>query len=129
MPKNNINLNKINSAIARAFDETIDALSDAYDDAMTDETWEWDGITYRKNGEVVGSPRNIIDTEELIDSKLISRNNSNAKFEWTADHAAIVHDGATLKNGTELPAQPWTKLARERFDASAFMQRKLNRNL
>lgn len=126
---NNINLNKINSAIQRAVDETIDALSDAYDDAMIDDVWEWDGITHRRNGETVGSPRNILDTEELINSKIIVRSGNNAKIEWTADYAAIVHDGATLINGTELAARPWTKLAAERFNASEFMQRKLNRNL
>lgn len=126
---NNIDFSKINSAIQRAVDETIDALSDAYDDAMIDDVWEWDGITHRRNGEIVGSPRNILDTEELINSKTISRNGSNAKFEWNADHAVIVHDGATLRNGTELPARPWTKLAAERFNASDFMQTKLNRQL
>lgn len=129
MQKNKIDFNKINSAIRRATDETIDALSDAYDDAMTDEVWQWDGITHRKNGEVVGSPRNILDTEELINSKTIVRNGNNARIEWTADHAAIAHDGATLRNGTELAARPWTKLAAERFNASEFMQKKLNKNL
>ena len=129
MPKNKIDFNRINNAIRKACDETIDALSDAYDDAMTDEVWQWDGITHRRNGDVVGSPRDIVDTQELIDSKMIVRNGDNARIEWTADYAAIVHDGATLTNGTDLPARPWTKLAAQRFNASAFMQKKLNRNL
>jgi hypothetical protein len=127
--KNKIDFNKINNAINRSVHETVDALSDAYDDAMTDKVWAWDGITHRKNGEVVGSPRNILDTEELINSKIIVRSGNNAKIEWTADHSTIVHDGATLRNGTELAARPWTKLAAERFNASEFMQKKLNRNL
>jgi hypothetical protein len=127
--KNKIDFNKIDSAIKRATDETIDALSDAYDDAMTDEVWQWEGVTHRRNGEIVGSPRNILDTEELIDSKIIIRSGNNARFEWTSDHAATVHDGAMLRSGTELPGRPWTKLAAERFNASEFMQKKLNRNL
>jgi P2-related tail formation protein len=126
---NKININKINQAIRKATDETVEALSDAYDDAITDEVWEWDGITHRRNGEVVGSPRNILDTEELIDSKVIVRRGDNAKIEWTAPHAAIVHDGATLKSGGEIQARPWTKLAHQRFNATEFMQLRLNRGL
>lgn len=129
MSKAKIDFNKINNAIRRATDQTIDALSDAYDDAMTDEVWAWDGITHRRNGEVVGSPRNILDTEELINSKVIVRSGNNARIEWTADHATIVHDGATLRNGTELAARPWTKLAAQRFNASEFMKRKINKSL
>jgi hypothetical protein len=115
----NIDIDKINKIITSAFDETIEALSEAYDDA----------ITHRKNGEVVGTPRNIIDTEELIDSKIIIRQGNSAFFEWEAEHAAIVHDGATLQTGSDIPARPWTELAAERFDASEFMSKKLNKSL
>jgi hypothetical protein len=44
-----------------------------------------------------------------------------ATFSWGVRYAAIVHNGATLKNGTVIPARPWTTVALETFDvAKAF---------
>jgi hypothetical protein len=37
--------------------------------SMADEKWNWPTITQRKNGEAVGSPRSIIDTQELYNSQ------------------------------------------------------------
>ena len=34
-------------------------------------------------------------------------NKPTAVFENTAEYASIVHDGATLRSGTELPSRPW----------------------
>lgn len=31
-----------------------------------------------------------------------------AVFTWATEYAAIVHEGVKLKNGTEIPARPWT---------------------
>ena len=41
-----------------------------------------------------------------------------ATLTWSADHAAIVHEGATLQNGTELPARPWVDESVQRFNAT-----------
>ena len=41
----------------------------AMDDAMNDERWSWPRLTYRQNGDVAGSPRDIVDTGELRDSR------------------------------------------------------------
>jgi hypothetical protein len=48
-------------------------------------------------------------------------------YEWGADHAALAHEGATLTNGTELPARRWTEAALidfgfERRFAAAYQQ-------
>lgn len=40
-----------------------------------------------------------------------------ATLRWSAEHAAIAHEGATLRNGTELPARPWVDHTRREFDA------------
>jgi hypothetical protein len=40
-----------------------------------------------------------------------------ATLTWSADHAALVHEGATLKNGTELPARPWVDETVQQFNA------------
>ncbi|WP_238360572.1 hypothetical protein [Iningainema tapete] len=60
---------------------------------------------------------------------MISRSANSAQYEWESDHAAIVHDGATTKSGTELPARPWTELGLKECNAAEIMQRKLNQIL
>jgi hypothetical protein len=124
-----IDLSKINSAINRAFDVAVEAQKDAFQDAIASDIWEWERKTVRRNGETVGSPRDSVDTGELYDSLVISRNANAAEYTWDADHAAIVHDGATTKNGTDLPARPWTKVGIEECDAAEIMQRQLNKLL
>lgn len=39
-----------------------------------------------------------------------------ATFFWSTPYVVYVHEGATLRNGTELPARPWTTIARQEFD-------------
>lgn len=129
MSKINIDLNKLNSAINKAFDVVVEAQAEAFQNAIAADIWEWPRETVRSNGETVGSPRDRVDSEELIDSLVISRSANAADYTWESDHAAIVHDGATLQNGTELPGTPWTKVGLEECDAAGIMQRQLNKLL
>lgn len=129
MPNINIDSNKLNSIINKAFDFSVDALADSFQNAIASDIWEWPRETLRNNGDLVGSPRNILDEEELYNSLVIARSANAAEYTWESDHAAIVHDGATTKNGTELPARPWTKIGLKECDAAGIMQRELNRNL
>jgi len=43
-------------------------------------------------------------------------NPSTAVYEWSVDYAAVVHNGATLRNGGKIPARPWTVRARQEMD-------------
>lgn len=38
-----------------------------------------------------------------------------ALYSWNVRYAAVRHNGATLKNGTVMPAAPWTERAVEAF--------------
>lgn len=129
MSKINIDQSKLNSIINRAFDVTVEAQGEAFQNAIASDHWEWPRETLRQNGDLVKSPRDIYDTGELYDSLVISRTASAAEYTWEADYAAIIHDGATTKNGTELPARPWTKLGLEECDAAGIMQQQLNKLL
>jgi hypothetical protein len=124
-----IDLSKINSAINRAFDVAVEAQEDAFQDAIASDIWEWERATKRRSGETVSSPRDSVDTGELYDSLVISRNANAVEYRWEADHASIVHDGATTKNGTDLPPRPWTKVGIEECDVAAIMQQQLNKLL
>ncbi|MFM5926427.1 MAG: hypothetical protein ACKO9U_07425 [Dolichospermum sp.] len=41
-----------------------------------------------------------------------------ATFKWSSEHAAIVHEGVTLRNGTELPARPWVDETVQQFNTT-----------
>ena len=37
--------------------------------SIQDEKWKWDRVTYRRNGDMVDSPRDIVDTSDLLNSQ------------------------------------------------------------
>jgi hypothetical protein len=39
-----------------------------------------------------------------------------ATYKWSTPYVVFVHEGVTLRNGTQLPARPWTDVARNEFD-------------
>lgn len=49
-----------------AFMGACESLLDAVKDQIRSETWQWDRPTMRSDGTVVDSPRDIIDTGELL---------------------------------------------------------------
>ena len=102
----------------RTFELAMDWAEANFDQQMADEKWQWtEKKTRRKNGQVVGSPRDIIDTGMLLQSKQrITVNNSITEFVWDDEKAELVHDGAVLKNGTRYPARPWTEPTLEEID-------------
>ncbi|MEH2201217.1 hypothetical protein [Nostoc sp.] len=129
MSKINIDTSRLNRAIQLSFDVVVETLADSFSSAILDDSWEWPRTTIRQNSDVVSSPRDIYDTGELYNSLVISRSANAAEYTWESDHAAIVHDGATTKNGTELPARPWTKIGLEECNAAEIMQQQLNKYL
>ncbi|MFN6572409.1 hypothetical protein [Dendronalium sp. ChiSLP03b] len=129
MSKININKSKLDSIINKAFDVVVEAQGEAFQNAIASDIWDWPRETVRSNGETVGSPRDRVDSEELIDSLVVSRTANAAEYEWEAPHATAVHDGATLQDGTELPGTPWTEVGLQECDAAGIMQRQLNKLL
>lgn len=129
MSKIKLDLSKLNFIVNQAFDVTVEVQGEAFQEAIADDIWDWPRQTVRSNGETVGSPRDRVDEADLYDSLIISRSANAAEYTWDSDHAAIVHDGATLPSGTDLPGTPWTKVGLENCDAADVMQRELNRRL
>jgi hypothetical protein len=113
-----------NEAAARA---VFAELAGRFQDAIRKPVWKWNpvyaegskgtGITIRSNGDAVGSPRNILDQETLAKSQQAPQiTGMRAVFRWTAGrkkdgggYVTAVHEGARLRNGTLLPARPWTR--------------------
>lgn len=104
---------KLRGISQRTFKGAMDWADNDFDQQISSEQWGWkgpEGVTRRKNGQVVTEPRDIIDTSTLLNSKRREDVNSSvSEFEWTALHAGGVHDGQRLRSGGSNPARPWTE--------------------
>jgi hypothetical protein len=102
----------------RTFERAMDWADNNFDQQMASEEWRWnENQTRRKNGQLVGSPRDIIDTGDLLQSKeRVQVNRSTVDFIWKDDVAELVHDGGTTKNGGAYPARPWTEPVLDEID-------------
>jgi hypothetical protein len=95
-----------NEAAARA---VFAELAGRFQDALRKQAYDWPRDTERSNGQVVGSPRNIIDSGALAQQQQAPDiRGMTAVYRNTSPYAVAVHEGATLSNGTILPARPWT---------------------
>lgn len=105
----------------RTFERSMDWADKDFDQQMASNKWPlteaWPNTTRRKNGEVVDSPRDIIDTGALLQSKRRDPISSSiTEFIWEDDVAEGVHDGMVTKRGKRLPARPWTEPTLEEID-------------
>lgn len=81
-----------------------------FDAEMINAKWQWSGTTVRRNGSTVTSPRNLVDTGELIDSYYRRKEGSSRYVHgWAARHALPNHEGAQLRNGGIIYPRPWTE--------------------
>ena len=124
-----IDTRKIDTVINKAFDITVERVSQSLDNAITDDTYEYPRATKRRNKTVVTSPRDILDLGNLLDSKAIARSANAAEFSWNVDYAAGVHEGYTTKTGKDVPSRPWTEKGIEEADPVAFFGDALSREL
>jgi hypothetical protein len=106
-------IKQIEQALVNAFkDWTEQDINNAFwDDQFKEDKWDHSLLTRRKNGDTVGSPRDIYDLGELYDSgkesyKLTnSAGNVTARWHWDAknssgkEYAIYVHEGTGTNAG------------------------------
>ena len=86
------NRSKLNSHIQQTFHNTADRFGKVLNDAMEAKVYEWDTITFRKSGEVAGSPRDIVDTGYLRDSRYDVSKMNQRDYIYRADYAlSLIH--------------------------------------
>ena len=81
-----------------------DFLPDAFAKEIKAKKWEWNGATLRKNGTVVTSPRDIVDTGALLESYRYIQRGNTYRHIWSVEYAALVYEGSP-----RYPARPWGK--------------------
>ena len=99
-------------AAGLALKEIVPVLDRQFTEEIQTVEWGWPGTTKRKNGNTVSSPRDIIDTGDLMRSQQNQKiANFTWRWTWDVEYSSIVHNGAVLKGGGNYPARPWTQTA------------------
>jgi hypothetical protein len=110
----NIDWDILETKIKQAFTQIVDDFKEDQIQELESEKWDWPRNTKRQNHQIVGSPRDIVDLGELKDSLAIEPiTSTEVVYSYPVEYAMIVHQGATLHTGTELPARPWVDAAVE----------------
>jgi hypothetical protein len=118
-------------AFYRADDKSLNAFVTKYgaelDGALKESVkavqydWPAGRITVRKNGQTVGSPRNIVDLGGLLRSQRRDRPSATElRFIWGTPYASAVLRGYTTNRGTVVPGRDWIKPALEAKPLDAF---------
>lgn len=94
-----VTLPDLGPLVERGVRGAAEEFAEACDAAFDDPVWGWTGTTRRHNGETVGSPRNIVDTGALRDSRQPPEvAGANASLTWNADYAAATFLGAVFRD-------------------------------
>ena len=120
---------EMNQMLAGIVQNTFVELIGRYQGSFNKQAWPWPRETQRRKG-TVGSPRNIVDIGSLRQSfHYSSPDPFTLEAVWSADYATAVHEGARLRNGTILPARPWTDAVRGTVQASGITPYPLGQKL
>lgn len=111
-----INWNIGKKAIIESFDQMVSEFATEITFQIDDPKWNWPRETRRKNGEIVTSPRDIVDTQELKNSQFVENVSETYKvIGYTAPHAELVHEGYQIERSdggvTDVPARPFIDTA------------------
>lgn len=80
--------------------------------------WEWFGVTLRKNGRRVSSPRDIVDTGALLTShRIVDVSPNIIDHIWDRENSKLIHDGSP-----KYRARPWTKGVMDRLSREGIIK-------
>lgn len=95
------NGDRIVAALSEPFHQANEVLGREFAKEITASKWDWPSEP---------SPRDIVDTGELRRSYAGERASpTDHDHSWNVEYGMAVHEGYVLKNGTRMPARPWTK--------------------
>ena len=129
----NVKIKINNSALKNQANKALDAyakeLDIILDRQFTDENWSWPRRTLRRNGQLAGTFRDIIDTGALQNSKTgpikgkSGAYNSSRKWIWDIDYAEAVLNGT----GSGHVPRNWVKAALNELPFEAYVARFLKK--
>ncbi len=114
----------------KVFKEAVPVLDRQFTEEIQSVQWSWPRETKRKNGRTVNTPRDIVDTGDLMRSQQNRKlNNFTWRWVWDVEYSSVVHNGAVLKRGGNYPARPWTKTAERVVKLDDFLSDIIRREL
>lgn len=105
MAKLRRNDRRLRGLLSTAFNRTAREVRDETRANTEAGIWAWPGATQRKNGQVVGSPRNVVDLGEFRDKQRLTIQSFVAKLIFFAPHAPHVIFGFTTRSGNDFPGR------------------------
>lgn len=83
----------IDPMVNAALEDVAEEIHGLIIESIEDKGWDWPRETRRRSGQVVGSPRDIVDTQTLRNSQDYDIEGTTIIFRNDAEYAAIVHEG------------------------------------
>ena len=96
----------------------VKGLREALNNAVSSSTWSWPGETFRKNGDIAGTSRDIVDTGKLKNSlelvEAYTQSKATVTIKYKVPYAAMMHYGGVIQpygnknaNAVTIPGRPW----------------------
>jgi hypothetical protein len=121
---------KLKELAIASFQDTVKELKEPLEESITSTIWEWPRETKRQSGEIVFTPRNIVDTGQLKDSQqLFFESWTYAIWRWDTEYALYVHEGYTTQSGTDMPARQWVTNTLDNINIKAIFTDNLKKYL
>jgi hypothetical protein len=101
-----LNLAVFEARVSHALEYAATSLAEQMQREFEEDRWRWPRSTKRAGGNVVGSPRNLLDQGQLKASQLPPVvSGDSIRFRWTAPHATRAFLGGITRRGQTLPAR------------------------
>lgn len=93
-----------------------------FQESIVNQRYEWPNVTLRSNGQVVSSPRNIVDTGQLkLSQERKQLSATSVLFTWPTPYSGAVLTGFKTQNGTTFPGRDWiTPVLTEDFPMESY---------
>jgi len=81
-----------------------------FQESIVQQRYQWPQITIRQNGQVVTSPRNIVDTGAFkLSQERTVVNATTCLFTWNVPYSSLILTGYTTSTGKRFPARDWIR--------------------
>ena len=91
-----------------ALDATVADLAVAFRGLIESAVYAWPNETRRANGQIVTSPRDIVDLGTFRDSQRTERlSRAVFQFVWDVQYAIYIYYGYRTRSGQQLPGRDW----------------------